>query len=154
MALELCEWLSDYYMSKKMSSRLSDWQNADTQRDWSHFRDCQDWQETDSPPILNSTGIYCLGNSWNSLENFLCISSIRLKFSREFVIYTAITWQKAVSLLSVLTVSKKTANALHIGVLSVWQSSFHFYDLVLQKRHKYAGTEYAQLFQKKIAVLT
>ena len=41
------------------------------------------------------------------------------KFSREFVIYTAITWQKTVSLLSVLTVSKKTANALHIDVLSV-----------------------------------
>ena len=68
---------------------------------------------------LNSTGIYCLGNSWNSLENFACIQLIMEKFSREFIVYTAITWQNTVSLLSVLTVSKQTANALHIGVLSV-----------------------------------
>ena len=45
---------------------------------------------------------------------FCDISCIRLKFSREFVVSTAV-----VSLLSVLTVSEQTANALYIGVLSV-----------------------------------
>ena len=55
----------------------------------------------------------------NSLENFACIQLITKKFSREFIVYTAIMGQKTVSLLSVLTVSKQTADDLHIGVLSV-----------------------------------
>ena len=75
----------------------------------------------------------------NYLENFFVISCIRAKFSREFLLNTAGNLisrpysvihhpfsVKAVSLLSVLAVSKKIAIPLFIDVLSVWQSWTHF----------------------------
>jgi len=65
-----------------MSSRLSDWQNTDAQRDWGHFRDCQDWQETDS-----LDGKWMM-DDWIRPKNEI-ISYIQEKFSREFYAYTA-----------------------------------------------------------------
>ena len=109
--------------------RLTDWQNADVERVCSLFGDCQDWQETDSPPTLNSNRTDCLDSFSNSLENCSRISCIRLKFSREFSVYiadmrktTANFWSKCCQSCQSLKDCQQTANALHIGVLSVWQS--------------------------------
>ena len=55
----------------------------------------------------------------NSLENFSRIQLISEKFSREFQELSRECALQTVSLLSVLTVSKMTATALSIGVLSV-----------------------------------
>ena len=55
-----------------------------------------------------------------------------------------------VSLLSVLTVSKKTANALTIGVLSVWQSSTHFSTKWYKIFCKYAILSPAFCYEKMV----
>ena len=65
-----------------MSSRLSDWQNIDEQRDCNLFRDCQDWQETDS-----LDGKWMM-DDWIRPRNEIT-SCIQEKFSREFCAYTA-----------------------------------------------------------------
>ena len=58
-----------------------------------------------------------LDNSRNSLENFCVIQLIGGKFSREFIAYQLFIASKTVSLLSVLTVSKQTANPFCMSLL-------------------------------------
>ena len=52
----------------------------------------------------------------------------------------------AVSLLSVLTVSKKTANALYIGVLSVCQSLLQNFQVCKNKDYSRNNKEKGKIF--------
>lgn len=83
----------------------------------------------------------------------MLISCIRLKFSREFSVFTAKTSRNPVSLLSVLSVSKKTAIPLHISVLSVCQSLTHFSPKNYKIIFKYASFSPSNCYAKNSQLL-
>ena len=127
--------------------RLSDWQNHDVQRVCSHSADCQDWQQTDSIRLrLSGVRISCSERKFSS--EFRRFVTEFWKFSSEFSIRTANTElhmansktcmaiPKPVSLLSVLSPPKMTANPDVQGVLSVCQSQTHFFLYFLKKQKK------------------
>jgi hypothetical protein len=135
--------------------RLSDWQNHDVQRACSHSADCQDWQQTASIRLrLSGVRISCSERKFSS--EFRRFVTEFWKFSSEFSIRTAntelhmansktcmaihilhftsyISHHHPVSLLSVLSPPKMTANPDVQGVLSVWQSQTHFFLHILHK---------------------
>jgi hypothetical protein len=138
--------------------RLSDWQNHDVQRACSHSADCQDCQQTDSIRLrLSGVRISCSERKFSS--EFRRFVTEFWKFSSEFSIRTAntelhmansktcmaihilhftsyISHHHPVSLLSVLSPPKMTANPDVQGVLSVWQSQTHFFLYFLKKQKK------------------